>query len=89
MNDYVTVAIRLIYYMPVTPSCDIVQMDKETWDKFRFGDKYERMEIALKLVGQEDMDGKVREVAWIPLGGQDKLLLAPNAFVLDSELDDD
>jgi hypothetical protein len=29
------VAIRCIYHKAVTPSCDIVYMNNETWDRFR------------------------------------------------------
>ena len=46
------VAIRCIYHKAVTPSCDIVYMNNETWDRFRFGN---RKQIALELLGKEDM----------------------------------
>jgi hypothetical protein len=39
-------------------------MDNETWDRFRFGN---RKQIALELLGKEDMDGYIKEVVWIPL----------------------
>ena len=26
--------VRCIYYMPVTPSCDVIELDHETWIKF-------------------------------------------------------
>ena len=59
------VAIRCIYQKAVTPSCDIVYMDKETWDRFRFE------------IGKEQMDTYIKEIVWIPLDNQDKLLIAP------------
>lgn len=89
-SEAFNVAIRLIYWKAVTPSCDIVQMDEETWDKFRFAEnKEDRLEIVLKLLHKEGMLDvyDVREIAWIPLFGQNKLILAPNAF--DMEPDDD
>lgn len=67
------VAIRCIYHKAVTPSCDIVYMDKETWDCFRFGN---RKQIALELLGKQDMGEYIKEVVWIPLDGQDKLIIA-------------
>lgn len=43
------VAIRCIYHKAVNPSCDIVYMDKETWDRFRF-EVRNRKQIALELL---------------------------------------
>ena len=60
------VAIRCIYQKAVTPSCDIVYMDKETWDRFRF-EIHNRRQIALKLLGKEQMDTYIKEIVWIPL----------------------
>lgn len=62
--------------MSVTPSCDIVYMDKEIWDRFRF-EIHNRRQIALKLLGKEQMDTYIKEIVWIPLDNQDKLLIAP------------
>lgn len=70
------VAIRCIYNKAVKPSCDIVYMDKETWDRFRF-ELQNRRQIALKLLGKEQMDTYIKEIVWIPLDNQDKLLIAP------------
>ena len=68
------IAARCIYYKPVTPSCDIIDMDSETWVKFLNAKDRERIEIALKLIGHEDMASYVRELAWIPLDGQTKVI---------------
>lgn len=73
----VRIAVRCIYWKPVTPSCDILFMEQETWDNFRFGDKDKRKEIVLKLLGKEDMSSYIKEIVWIPLDGQKKLLIAP------------
>ena len=70
------VAIRCIYNKAVTPSCDIVYMDKETWDRFRF-EVRNRRKIALELLGKLHMESYIKEIVWIPLDGQDKLLIAP------------
>lgn len=71
------VAIRCIYRKAVTPSCDIVYMDMETWNRFRFGDSETRRQIALELIGKEDTSRAIKEVAWIPLDNQEKLIIAP------------
>ena len=68
------IAIRCIYHKAVTPSCDIVYMNNETWDRFRFGN---RKQIALELLGKEDISEYIKEVVWIPLDGQDKLIISP------------
>ena len=75
---YIQVAVRCIYYMAVNPSCDVINMSEETWHRFRFADTKERRQIVLELLGQEDMLGKVKEVAWIPLSDQNILKIAPN-----------
>lgn len=58
---------RCIYYKPVTPSCDIVEMDGDTWGEFLYAKEDRRIEIVLKLLGHEYMEGCVRELAWIPI----------------------
>lgn len=73
-----TVAIRLIYCKAVNPSCDVVEMDMTTWNEFRFASREERLAMALKLTGKESMDGYVRELTWIPLDGQDLVIVNPN-----------
>ncbi len=61
------VVVRCIYYKPVTPSCDIIEMDWNTWREFLYAKEDRRIEIVLKLLGHEYMEGNVRELAWIPL----------------------
>ena len=68
------VVVRCIYYKPVTPSCDIIDMDDNTWREFLLADKRKRIEIALKLLHKEDMESYVSELAWIPLDGQNKVI---------------
>ncbi len=61
------VVVRCIYYKPVPPSCDIIEMDWNTWREFLYAKEDRRIEIVLKLLGHEYMEGNVRELAWIPL----------------------
>lgn len=68
------VVVRCIYYKPVTPSCDIIDMDDNTWRGFLLADKRKRIEVALKLLHKEDMESYVSELAWIPLDGQNKVI---------------
>lgn len=68
------VVVRCIYYKPVTPSCDIIDMDENTWRDFLLADKRKRIEIALKLLHKEEMETYVSELAWIPLDGQTKVI---------------
>jgi len=77
-KPYMQVAVRCIYYMAVTPSCDVIDMNEETWNKFRFADSYERKQIVLELLGKEYMSDKIKEIVWIPLNGQNILYIAPN-----------
>ena len=65
--DNVKIVARCIYRKPVTPSCDIVEMDWDTWREFLYAKEDRRIEIVLKLLGHEYMEGNVRELAWIPL----------------------
>lgn len=60
--------VRCIYYMPVTPSCDVIELDHETWIKFLHSESMiYRINMVLKHLNREYMSGKVRELAWIPL----------------------
>lgn len=60
--------VRCIYYKPVTPSCDVIEWDHETWIKFFHSESMrERINMVLKHLNREYMSGKVRELAWIPL----------------------
>ena len=53
-------AVRKIYYKAVTPSCDIIDLDFDTWMKFFHGDNEIRKEIVCKVTGKEDMIGYTR-----------------------------
>lgn len=61
--------VRCIYYKPVTPSCDVIELEHETWIKFLHSESMrDRINMVLKLLNREYMSSKVRELAWIPLG---------------------
>lgn len=67
------VVVRCIYYKAVTPSCDIIDMDTETWRAFLHSGGNKRKEIALTLLNKQSMRDYIKEIAWIPLDGQNKL----------------
>lgn len=47
------VVVRCIYYKAVTPSCDIIDMDTETWRSFLHSGGNKRKEIALTCNNQD------------------------------------
>ncbi len=67
------IVIRCLYYKAVTPSCDIIDMEHDTWMKFLHSDGNKRKDIALSLLNKENMKSYIKEILWIPLDGQDKL----------------
>ena len=69
-------AVRKIYYKAVTPSCDVIDLDYDTWMKFLNGNNETRKEIVCKMTGKEDMIGYTREIAWFPLEGQNLIIEA-------------
>ena len=69
-------AVRKIYYKAVTPSCDVIDLDYDTWIKFLHGNNETRKEIVCKVTGKEDMIGYTRVIAWFPLEGQNLIIEA-------------
>lgn len=68
------IAVRFRYYKPVTPSCQIVELDDKQWHEFlNLGDAEKRHDYMIKLLGKEYLDTK--ELWWIPLNDQDKLII--------------
>ena len=59
------IAIRCLYYRPVTPNFLIIDLQKEQWSKFLWGDKRTRVEIINPFLSAAHPP--IREVAWIPL----------------------
>lgn len=74
LYEQMRLAVRKIYYKAVTPSCDIIDLDYETWMKFFHGDNETRIEIVCKITGKEYMISSTREIAWFPLKDQ-KLII--------------
>ena len=61
-------AVRLIFRMSAAPSCDIIEMDNDTWNKFlRSESMTNRIDMLLDILDKEYMSEMIRELAWIPL----------------------
>lgn len=68
------VVVRCIYYKPATPPCDIIDMEYDTWIEFLNADQIKRKAMVLRMLNRPNLrQSSVREIAWIPLGGQNKL----------------
>lgn len=67
-------AVRKIFHKAATPSCDIIDLDAETWMKFLHGDIMTRKKIVCKVTGDESMIYYIKDIAWIPLEDQDLLV---------------
>ena len=59
------IAVRCIYYRPVTSNFLIVDFQKEQWSKFLWGDKQARINMILPFLPK--YHPSIREIAWIPL----------------------
>lgn len=59
------IAVRCIYYRPVTPNFLIVDFQKEQWSKFLWGDRQTRINMILPFMPKGHPS--IREIAWIPL----------------------
>ena len=66
------VAIALIHFFPVTPTYLIVEMDTDLWRKFLFANQDDRQSMIVPKL-KPHLVGKVRELVWLPLDGQEKL----------------
>lgn len=64
-------AVRRIYHKPVIPSCEVIELDDETWKKFLYGDNMTRKTIVCRAIGKENMVRYTREIAWFPLESQE------------------
>lgn len=75
-NDFkMRLVVRFIYRMSANPSCDIVELDQETWNKFLHSESMtNRINIILDILGREYMSETVRELAWIPLDDDMELI---------------
>ena len=66
------VAIALIYNKAVKPGFFIVEMSLEDWRKFLHGSQRVRQEMIVPKVAPS-VEGKVKDLVWIPLDNQNKL----------------
>ena len=77
MSHTIRIVVRCINHYPITPTCDIIDLEWETWREFLFADQYRRIEIVCSVLNSNSaiwQPDKIREVAWIPLENQDKLI---------------
>ncbi len=75
-NKKMRLVVRFIYRMSATPSCDIIEMDKDTWNKFlNLESMTSRINMVLKILDREYMAETVRELAWIPLDDNMELVV--------------
>ena len=79
------VAIALIHYKAVTPTHLVVNMCPDAWHKFLHASQRVRQEMIVPKL-KPHLGGKVRELVWIPLDGQNKLQIVDNNSVLILEL---
>jgi hypothetical protein len=64
----IRIVVRFIYRNPATPSCDVVEMDEETYAKFlRSESMTNRINMLLEILDKEYISEIIRELAWIPL----------------------
>ena len=68
--------VRFIYRMSATPSCDIIEMDYDTWKQFlNLESMTNRINMILEILDREYMAETVRELAWIPLDDNMELVV--------------
>ena len=75
-KEVMTIIVRCIFHKAVTPTCDILCLDKEEWRKFLYADPKERLLMALKKLNKVHLLGAVREMVWIPYDYKDKIKIA-------------
>ena len=68
--------VRFIYRMSATPSCDIIEMDYDTWKQFlNLESMTNRINMILEILDREYMAETIRELAWIPLDDNMELVV--------------
>ena len=68
--------VRFIYRMSATPSCDIIEMDYDTWKQFlNLESMTNRINMILEILDREYMAETIRELAWIPLDDNRELVV--------------
>lgn len=70
------IIVRCIYYMAVTPSCDILCLGNDEWRQLLWATPQERKQILLPILFKKWGHARdVKEVLWIPYNGQDKITI--------------
>lgn len=73
------IAVRCLYYRPITPNFLILNLEENIWSKFLWGDNKIRIGIVIPYLPNEHPP--IRELSWIPLDSlseSDKLILIRN-----------
>lgn len=78
----VTVALRLRYRKPVSPSCDIVEMSWDVWREFLCSSHKDRLKIALRILTRPYFVEYIEELLWIPLDNQNKLQIVDESNII-------
>lgn len=78
------VAIALIHYKAVTPTYLIVDMYPEIWHKFLYASQRVRQEMIVPKL-KPHLESSIRELVWIPLGGQNKLQIVDESCIIKLE----
>ena len=60
----VPIAVRCLYYKPVSPNFKILWLDEKNWRKWLGGDNSERIQIYKKIIGHAP---EIQEITWIYL----------------------
>ena len=68
------IAVRMIMHAAVTPTMDVITLEGDAWRDFLHASDTERIQTSIRILGKPQLTGKVREVAWIPMDGQDMLI---------------
>lgn len=75
-KEVMTIIVRCIFYKAVTPTCDILSLNKVEWRIFLYANPMERMLMALEKLNKIHLLGAVREMVWIPYDHQDIIKIA-------------
>lgn len=71
----------MIYYKAVKPGLFIVDLSWDVWRKFLNASQRVRQEMIVPQVAPS-VEGSVKELVWIPLGGQNKLQVVDENAVI-------
>ena len=75
-KEVMTIIVRCIFYKAITPTCNILCLDKEEWRTFLAADPQRRLRIGLAKLAKTHPLGAVKEMVWIPYDHQDIIKIA-------------